>query len=316
MNINFKYNLITFVIVSASLLTLSSCNNDVIEPDTGNKQESANINMNSNIKGNEMLRIEVPRLAEGRKLVLVKSTAQYGINYITEWDCDKKSQRWSCWEWNNSNSVKNWNRSNWNGSTWMGITWTGDPFQADQEIPSQYRTELSDYKFSGYDRGHICASEDRICNQDVNGQTFFLSNMQPQINSFNAQVWANLESQVRKWNNSSFRDTMWICKGGTIGNVFLNGKEVSGVLPNTTLNMPVPKYFYMAIVSKKNGEYKGIAFWLEHKPNNDNSFAKYAMSIDELEKITGIDFFCNLPDNIENSVESKSSFSTLSWGLQ
>ena len=140
--------------------------------------------------------------------------------------------------------------------------------------------------------------------------------MQPQINSFNAQVWANLESQVRKWNNGSFRDTMWVCKGGTIGNVVLDGKEVSGVIPNTSLRMPVPKYFYMALLCKKNGVYKSIAFWLEHKPNNDNSFAKYAMSIDELEKITGIDFFCNLPDNIENSVESKSSFSTLSWGLQ
>ncbi len=261
-----------------------------------------------------MSRIEVPHLAEGQKLVLVKSTAEYGVNYIVEWDCEQRAQRWSCWEWDESNSVSNWNRNNWSGTTWQGVYWTGDPFQADPDIPSQYRTELSDYRGSGYDRGHICASADRLCNQDANGQTFYLSNMHPQNNTFNAGVWENMENQVRKWNTSSFRDTLWVCKGGTIYDVVLDGQTQTGVIPNEKLNMPVPKYFFMALVAKKDGVYKGLAFWVEHTASRDSSLAKYVISIDELEERTGIDFFCNLPDQIEDGVEGMCS--PTSWGLQ
>lgn len=303
--------------VSASVLTLSSCgddNGDISGKE--HKQELANVNKNSDRKGTEMLRIEVPHLAEGRKLVLVKSTPEYGVNYIVEWDCDLKAQRWSCWEWDKSNSVKNWNRQKWKGATWMGVTWRGDPFQEDDAIPNQYRSELTNYRASGYDRGHICASEDRICSQDVNGQTFYLSNMHPQINSFNAAVWANMEIQVRKWNNDSFRDTMWVCKGGTIGDVFLDGKKQTGLLNNPSMKIPVPKYFFMALLVKKGEKYKALAFWAEHEPNDDRALAKYVISIDELEERTGIDFFCNLPDHIENAVESKNALSATSWGLR
>ena len=148
----------------------------------------------------------------------------------------------------------------------------------------------------------------------MNGQTFYLSNMQPQIYGFNGGVWVNMENQVRKWNVSEVRDTMWVCKGGTIGNVYLDGKEQSGVIENSRMNIPVPKYFFMALVAKKNGSYKGMAFWAEHKENNDAALAKYMISIDELETRTGIDFFCNLPDQIENSVEAMNS--PVSWGLQ
>jgi len=303
------------MIVSASLLTLSSCGDDSNVIPSG-ESETLNVNANTTVKGNEMQRVEVPHLADGRKLILIKRTSAYGINYIVEWDCDLKAQRWSCWEWDDTNSVKNWNRNNWKGSTWMGVTWTGDPFQSDPAIPQQYRTELTDYRSTGYSRGHICASEDRICNQDVNGQTFFLSNIQPQINSFNAGVCSNMEMQLRKWNNSSFRDKMWVCKGGTIGKVMLDGKEQSGTIASVNINLIVPKYFYMAVVVKKGESYKGMAFWAEHKSNSDTSLAKYIISIDELEERTGIDFFCNLPDKIEDALESKSAVTASSWGLQ
>ncbi len=291
---------------------LVACGDEESENNTNSS--SPNVNANSTEKGEEMTRIEVPHLADGRKLVLVKSTAEYGVNYIVEWDCDMKAQRWSCWEWDASNSVSNWNRRDWSGTTWQGQYWTGDPFQADPDIPAQYRTELSDYSGSGYDRGHICASADRLCSQDVNGQTFYLSNMHPQTNGFNGGVWENMESQVRKWNTSSFRDTLWVCKGGTIYDVNLDGTMQTGLIPNDRLNMPVPKYFFMALVAKKDGAYKGMAFWVEHVANADSSLAKYMISIDELEERTGIDFFCNLPDNIEDGVEAMNSPS--SWGLQ
>ncbi len=287
---------------------------------TGGGPTNVNANSGSTIYGEDVTRVEVPHLStDGYKLVLVKSTSEYGVNYIVEWDCDRRAQRWSCWEWDKSNSVSNWNRNNWyDGVTWNGTTWHANPFQADPDIPAEYRTELSDYSGSGYDRGHICASADRLCSMDVNGQTFYLSNMQPQINMFNSGVWENMEAQVRKWNTTTYRDTLWVCKGGTIDDVWLDGEEVTGVFPNgggsNALRMPVPKYFFMALVAKKDGSYKGMAFWVEHTANTDSSLAKYMISIDELEERTGIDFFCNLPDNVEEAVEAMDSPST--WGLQ
>ncbi len=308
------YKVRTYAIALATLLMLSACGGDEDLPIGGETEETVNVNKNSTTKGEEMVRTEVPRLAEGRKLMVVKKTEAYGVNFIIEWDCDKLAQRWTAWEWTAKNSVSNWNRNNWDGYTWQGIKWDYDPFQPDPYIPEQYRTELSDYSGSGYNRGHICASADRLCNADVNGQTFYLSNMHPQIGKFNSGVWSNMENQVRKWNTNNFRDTLWVCKGGTIGNVYLDGKEQTGVIDNPRVRMPVPKYFFMALVAKKNGSYKGMAFWAEHKANTDKDLKKYFISIDQLEDRTGIDFFCNLPDKIEENVERMNSHT--SWGLQ
>ena len=68
--------------------------------------------------------------------------------------------------------------------------------------------------------------------------------------------------------------------------------------------MVVPSYFFMAILRVKNGVYNAVGFWVKHENNKDNKLAKYAVSIKELEEKTGIDFFCNLPDNIERTVEA------------
>ncbi len=309
-----RYKFFLLPLALAFGLMLMACSDDDDDSGVPGTTTVPNVNANDTSKGKEMTRIEVPHLADGRKLVLVKSTEVYGVNYIVEWDCDMKAQRWSCWEWDASNSVSNWNRNNWDGATWQGVTWTGDPFQPDPDIPTQYRTELSDYRGSGYNRGHICASADRMCNQDVNGQTFYLSNMQPQVYGFNAGVWENMEAQVRKWNTSAYRDTLWVCKGGTIYDVLLDGTQQTGLIETTRTTIPVPKYFFMALVAKKDGMYKGMAFWVEHESNDDDRLTNYVITIDELENRTGIDFFCNLPDNIEESVESISPLS--SWGLQ
>ena len=70
----------------------------------------------------------------------------------------------------------------------------------------------------------------------------------------------------------------------------------------------VPKYFYMALLMKTGSEYKAIALWVEHQKKVDTSAVKdHAITVKELQNLTGIDFFCNLPDDIENRVEGKRS---------
>lgn len=289
-------------LLGASLLLVAACSEDEnIRIDT---QTNSNNNRPSTAYAD---RLEIPRLKEeGKNLFLVHNTKEHGVNMCIEWDCNKKAQRWTAFQMYNSNSVNTWNRNNWKYTEWKG-----DPFQEDTDIPAQYRTTLAQYRGSGYNRGHICASADRLCSKDANEQTFYLSNMQPQIYEFNAGTWEEMEIQVRKWNTNSFRDTLYVVKGGTIDNA-------AQLRPSTASGLLVPKYFFMAILCKNQDPsqygYKALGFWIEHKANSDKRLINYAVSIDELEKNTGIDFFCNLPDYIEDTVER--NLVPSAWGLK
>ncbi|MCM1108678.1 MAG: DNA/RNA non-specific endonuclease [Clostridium sp.] len=283
-----KHTLFHSLLGITCLCLATACNSD---DDAANSISGANTNRNNPATACAD-RLEIPRLKEGgNNLFLVHSVSTYGVNMCIEWDCDKKAQRWTAYQMYASNSVVNWNRNNWPN---------GDPFQEDTAIPEQYRTTLADYRRTGYNRGHICASADRLCSKDANEQTFFLSNMQPQVYAFNAGTWEKMEEKVRSWNNNSFRDTLYVVKGGTID-------RADQLLSPANTGLLVPKYFFMAILCKNQDPsqygYKALGFWIEHKANSDTDLKKYTVSIDELEEKTGIDFFCNLPDQIEDAVE-------------
>ena len=260
-------------------------------------------------------RLEMPRLQGGTQNLFVVHTLSNGVvNYSMEYDCTLKANRWTAYQWyvGLSSKEENWNRNNWrNGESFNGYTGYSGPFQPDPLLPKQYQTTLEDHTRNGYDRGHMLGSADRLNSKEANGQTFYLSNMHPQLAGFNqGGIWYNLENRLRnEYDKNSFRDTLYVVKGGTIG---------KGQYSLAKNSVPVPRYFYMAILCK-NGEktqggYKAIAFWMEHKANKDTDFAKHAISIDELEKRTGIDFFCNLPDDIELQVESNLVLGA--WGLR
>jgi endonuclease G len=131
--------------------------------------------------------------------------------------------------------------------------------------------------------------------------------MQPQYNKFNAGLWLNMENFVQKVASSlAATDTMWVCRGGTIGNVTINGVEEYGILQYIKDKLIVPKFFFSTFIIKKNGQYGAFAFWaLNENKNRKNEYLNaYTLSIDELEKRTGIDFFCNFTDELENRLEA------------
>lgn len=294
-----------FYITFCLAFFITACSDDD-DNNTGGT-ETTNYNANNTTVNSLYGRYEVPRIDDAPQYqVLVHSTSDYGVNMIIEWDCGKKAQRWTAYQMYRANSVSNWNRNNWKDTEWKG-----DPFQADPTLAPEYRTELEDYRETGFQRGHICPSADRLCSKEANEQTFYLSNMHPQIGAFNTGVWQTMETQLRKWNVDTFRDTLFVCKGGTIA----DGQTIapSKLVSNSSMSLPVPQYFFMAILCKKSGTYMAIAFWAEHKADNSVNLAPYTKSIDELEELTGIDFFCNLPDNVEDAVESICSPSA--WGL-
>ena len=244
-------------------------------------------------------RLEFPKLKGGNNMVIIHSTKTHGINFAVEWDCVKRSQRWSCYQMYASNSGGNVGRYD-------------DGYPYDPQLPDEYYFDNDPFWRSGYDHGHIVPSADRQSTREVNMQTFYLTNMQPQKNNFNAGLWAVMEQQVRNWNKTSYRDTLYVCKGGTID----KSEQILTTLSNGLI---VPKYFFMAILCKNSQGYKALGFWVEHlnQDRSDDPLAQYVVNIDELEAKTGIDFFCNLPDDIEKQVESLPAKNVIkAWGVR
>lgn len=252
-------------------------------------------------KSQYMYNLEWPRINETDNCSWVtKSTSNYGVTLSLEWSNTKISNRWTCYQMHAGNLDKNVTRN--------------DAFQEDTDLPSGTRSTLSDYSGSGYSRGHLCPSADRLCSSEQNAQTFYLSNMQPQWQSHNAGLWLTVENQVRTW--ASNCDTLYVVKAATISDVTINGTTSAGIYDAKCNNrLPVPKYFYSALLALKNGKYYAIGIWTTHSNDAQSSttLKSCAISIDELEKRTGIDFFCNLPDTVEDEVEATLDLSY--WGL-
>ncbi len=243
-------------------------------------------------------RIVVKRITDATDVSHYKD----GVNYCIGYDDQYKLPRYVCYKMYKSNNLANVAR-------WYNDPSIGEYYQypEDTDIPSSYRLTNEDDPFwnSGYDHGHMIPSADRLSSKQANVQTFSLSNMLPQVNGFNAKVWANMEAAVRKWNVDRFRDTLYVVTGGS----YQKDEYVLGYLGSTSKNnrIPIPKYFWKAVLCKNSSGYKALGFWIEHKSSDDAALKKYVVNIDQLEKLTGLDFFCNLPDEIENAIESVSA---------
>lgn len=251
-------------------------------------------------------RMEIPRLRakEGIDQFIDHYTMQNGEKketYCMEYNYPTFHSRWIAFYITESNA--------YSGSGVIRSDQGGGPgFVVDPDIPADYQTNKSDYN-PNYDRGHLCASQDRFYTQAANNQTFYYSNMSPQLNAFNSGIWMYLEGKIRTWGaNRNICDTLFIAKGGTINTTDL----VKTYTTTGKHKVAVPKYYFVALLAKKGNSYHAIGFMLEHKtdyPKSNFGFRQYAMTITELENKTKIDFFPNLPDNIEKSIENVMDYS-------
>ena len=238
--------------------------------------------------------------AEMKSQIIVKKTDDYGITYSAEWDNDKVANRWTCYQLHEGNT--------------QSLTGRNDDYKEDPDVAVS--ATLDDYKNSGFTRGALCPSTDRLCTKEQNRQTFFLTNTQPQWQKHKNGLWKNLEDLVRNYaTNDSYTashcDTLYVVKAATITDRVKIDNEIKEGVYNEKCNdrLLVPKYFYIALLhyNKATDTYHAIAFWTLHEEVNDTNknFSRYAISINELEERTGIDFFCNLPDFIEKRVEAE-----------
>ena len=157
------------------------------------------------------------------------------------------------------------------------------------------------YKNSGYDKGHLCPAGDRRFTKEAHDETFLTSNISPQEHEFNSGVWNRLEQKVRYWAKKN--DGIFIVTGGVLKD---NLKTIGEG------KVAVPNQFYKIILDNTNGKIKVLAFLVNHQ-DSDLPLYKFVVSVDEVEALTGIDFFPELEDTIENKLEASSSYKKWSF---
>ncbi len=223
--------------------------------------------------------IEIPAHQANEKLI---SHAGYTLSYNEKYE----QANWVAYELTSAETNSIYNRTN--------------KFLIDPKVITG-SAENSDYAGSGYDRGHLAPAGDLGWSAQSMIESFYYSNMSPQVPSFNRGIWKNAESFTREAaivNNAIYVVT---------GPVFTSNMTTIG--PN---KVAVPHSYYKVILDYLEPELKAIAFVI---PNQASQLPlKYfAVSIDDVEQLTGLDFFPLLPDNEESKLESHFDVNLWSW---
>jgi endonuclease G len=165
-------------------------------------------------------------------------------------------------------------------------------FRKDDLVKTETASK-SDYWHSGYDRGHLAPSADFRWSSKMVSESYFYSNMSPQKPELNRQTWAKLEDWVRKY-AVSFQEPVVVVTGP----ILKDGLEKLG-----DNGLSIPEQYFKIILDISGDEQKGIAFLMKNAVN-DKDLTSYAVSINEVEKLSGIDFFPSLEDTKEERLES------------
>ena len=156
-----------------------------------------------------------------------------------------------------------------------------DDFRPDPSVPKQHQSLLSDYAGFPFDRGHLSPGADNTINDDIMSESFFLSNMVPQVPNHNRGIWKQLETAVRNWVQEG-KDIYVVS-----GTVYAPGYQTIGAG-----RVGIPTHMWKVVVDRKNS--KSIAFLFPNAPLPVADLPKYATSIGSIEQYTGINFMPQL----------------------
>lgn len=169
------------------------------------------------------------------------------------------------------------------------------PYFNEDPLVQTGSADWRNYKNSGYDRGHLCPAGDRRFSVFAYNQTFLTSNITPQKHDFNSGIWNRLEIQTRDWANTM--DGVFVVTGGILE------KDLERI---GTEKVAVPKWFYKIILDFNGKKKTMIGFLIPHQESRQKLSA-FVVTVDEIEKRTGIDFFPQLEDGLEERLESQSN---------
>jgi len=223
--------------------------------------------------------LEIPKTSVGDHII---THAGYSLLYNEH----HEQASWVAYELTRGNTVKHFGRS--------------DKFIEDPSIKTGSASS-SDYLRSGYDRGHMAPAADMSYSSATMAESFYYSNMSPQVPGFNRGIWKNLEGLIRTWAIED--EEVYV----------VTGPVLTTGLPTIGFDkVSVPKYYYKVILDYTEPGIKGIGFILPNATSN-LPLENFAVSIDSVEAVTGIDFFPLLPKVQQRIIEKTLSVSSWSW---
>lgn len=284
------YKLFTFAWIGFALTSFLSCGNagttqnggeatsSFYQPvaSTGKAESAAKTTNSSTQKKSEKfdadVPLETPRLETKRKEQLIEHEG-FRISYNANW------------------CIPNWVAYELTKEETRGDVERTDYFDIDPTVSGR-QARFSDYSHTGYDRGHMAPAGDMKWSKEAMDACFYLTNICPQNHNLNKGDWNDLEMKCRDWARRYGK--VWI----------VTGPIVTSQEPKTigSRHVVVPDAFYKVILAKKDGRYEGVGFVMNNADGNGDIMDD-CHSIDEVENLTGIDFFYALPDEIEDKVE-------------
>ena len=180
----------------------------------------------------------------------------------------------------------------------------GIEFRMDPTLRGVTQAMREDYSGSGWTKGHLMPAADAAYSTTTMGETFYFTNICPQDETLNAGDWAYLEKRVRQWANRYGH--IWVVTGPIVG------ENRYGTIGDREVVVP-DSFFKALLIQKKNGSYSAIAFVMDN--DDERYYLKDCyLTVDELETLTGFNFFPLLDDKIEEKVESTVRLSD--WGIR
>ena len=228
--------------------------------------------------------LEIPALIQQRSEHIMQRT-NYTVSFNTKWNIPN----WVAWDITKEELADNYSRN--------------DFFVSDPDIAPSRAVEYQDYSGSGYDRGHMCPAGDNHYDATAMDECFYMTNICPQDHELNKETWNDLEIACRRWARR-YGKVYVAC-----GPILQNPDKPKTIGKRHKVAVPDAFFKVIMVVNRETPQAIGYIF-----QNNSSRKPWKAYSVDEIEEITGIDFFHSLPDGIENVVEATYNQNLWSWG--
>ena len=222
--------------------------------------------------------LEIPAARKGKKELILKRTA-YTLSFNTETNLPN----WVAWKLNKERLVERVSRK-------------GYRFNPDPDIDINEAVVTQDYANSGYDRGHMCPAGDSRWSGQAMTESFYMTNICPQHPNLNGGDWHELEKACRRW---ALKGTIYI----VCGPILYKNPSYTPIGKEHKIRVP-EAFFKVILTGVEEGRPRAIGFIYKNTAGN-RPLDSYVNSIDQVERITGMDFFPTLPDDIEQRIEKE-----------